>query len=282
MEKASSESPSFLAQHEFLIRRLHSLTGLVPVGAYMVVHLLTNASVLDSPETFQRSVYMIHSLGAILPIVEWGFIFLPLLFHTVLGFVIIAGGVPNTTAYPYEPNVRYTLQRVSGMIAAVFIVWHVFHMHGWFHTEWWLTNVAHPLSGGQFAPYNASSTASEALRGSILVMALYAVGIVACVYHLANGIWTAGITWGVLVSPTAQYRAGLACWVFGLGLGLVGLSALAGMASVDSKLAREIEDQMYEERVKSFEIKPNEHKRAKPHGTQGGETTAARATPAHP
>jgi succinate dehydrogenase / fumarate reductase, cytochrome b subunit len=54
---------TFLERNEFLLRRLHSLSGIVPVGAYMVVHLLTNASVLDGAATFQRRVYAIHSLG---------------------------------------------------------------------------------------------------------------------------------------------------------------------------------------------------------------------------
>ena len=47
MNEASSPAPSsagFLARNEFLLRRLHSLSGLIPVGAYMVVHLLTNAT----------------------------------------------------------------------------------------------------------------------------------------------------------------------------------------------------------------------------------------------
>ena len=58
----------------------------------MVVHLLTNASVLDSPATFQKNVYSIHSLGVILPVVEWVFIFIPLLFHAIFGVLIIRGG----------------------------------------------------------------------------------------------------------------------------------------------------------------------------------------------
>ena len=83
--------PSFFERHEFLIRRLHSASGLVPVGAYMVVHLLTNASVIESPGTFQKSVYAIHSLGSLLPIVEWVFIFIPILFHALYGVAIVAG-----------------------------------------------------------------------------------------------------------------------------------------------------------------------------------------------
>src|SRR3954463_12839641 len=74
--KDAVENPanlSFFARHEFLLRRLHSLSGLIPVGAYMVVHLLTNASVLGGPASFQDQVDTIHRLGPILPLVEWTF-----------------------------------------------------------------------------------------------------------------------------------------------------------------------------------------------------------------
>ena len=255
---------SWLVRNEFLIRRLHSLTGLVPVGAYMVVHLLTNSTVVDSPASFQRQVYLIHALGDFLPVIEWTLIFIPLLFHAIVGVVIVASGLPNTTAYPYESNIRYTLQRVTGMIAFVFIVWHVFHMHGWFHNEWWLDNVAEPLGGAQFRAYNASSTAAAAL-GSALVMLLYAIGILASVFHLANGIWTAGITWGLWLTPAAQGRAGIACWIFGVGLSVVGMTALIGMARVDQSEAVQIENDMLNAGLKSKLIPPNEHKMSRPH-----------------
>ena len=120
---------SFLVRHDFLIRRLHSLSGLIPVGAFMCVHLLVNASVLEGPGTFQKNVYQIHSLGDLLPVVEWVFIFIPILFHAIIGMVIVAGGMPNSNHYRYGPNYRYTLQRITGMIAFVFIMVHVFHMH---------------------------------------------------------------------------------------------------------------------------------------------------------
>jgi succinate dehydrogenase / fumarate reductase cytochrome b subunit len=172
---------SFLERHEFLIRRLHSLTGLVPVGAYMVIHLLINASVVDSPNAYQRAVYGIHSLGALLPVVEWGFIFLPLLFHAIIGVVIVRGGLPNSGTYRYAKNVRYTLQRATGMIAFAFIVYHVFHMHGWFHFKWWTEGVAEPLGGAQFELYNAASSLGAAMNGFVMPL-LYAVGVLSCVF----------------------------------------------------------------------------------------------------
>ncbi len=260
----SSTDSSFLVRHEFLIRRLHSLSGLIPVGAYMVVHLSVNASVLDSAGTFQKNVYSIHGLGALLPLVEWAFIFIPILFHAILGVVIVKGGLPNTTNYPYARNIRYTLQRATGMIAFLFIVWHVFHMHGWFHSEWWL-GWARQANGANFRPYNAASTAGLALQNAIVVV-LYAIGVLSCVFHLANGIWTMGITWGVWTSDKAQRNAAAVCGVFGVVLAVVGVGALWGMHEVGQgealNEAVRVEEQMYEAKTQSGEVKRNEEKRS--------------------
>lgn len=261
--------PSFLVRHEFLIRRLHSLSGLIPVGAYMVVHLCVNASVLDSPATFQRNVYGIHGLGRILPLVEWTLIFIPILFHAILGVVIIRSGLPNSNVYNYAANRRYTWQRSTGMIAFVFILWHVFHMHGWFHIEPWIEHVARRLWGGQFRPYNAASSAAAAIQASWLIQILYAVGLLACVFHLANGLWTMGITWGIWITPQAQRRADYLCGAFGILLAVVGLAALWGFRQVDIDQARSVEDRMYQARVDAGEINPAPHKRSPPRTSVG-------------
>ena len=215
MDKPSS-SLSFFARHEFLIRRLHSLSGLVPVGAYMCVHLVVNASVIEGAGTFQNNVTKIHGLGGLLLFVEWGAIFLPLIFHALVGVYIMRSGLTNSTAYPYGENIRFTLQRATGVVAMFFIFWHVFHMHGWIHAEWWLSAIRswpEPFNGANFRPYNAASSAGASLQ-SIVVLALYTIGVLACVFHLANGIWASGITWGVWTSPAAQKRAWKFCAAF--------------------------------------------------------------------
>jgi succinate dehydrogenase / fumarate reductase cytochrome b subunit len=265
VEAAAPSSSSFLARNEFLLRRLHSLSGVIPVGAYMVVHLLVNARVADNPAAFQTSVYQIHSIGRLLPLVEWVFIFIPILFHAIYGVLILRTSQPNSGTYRYAPNVRYTLQRATGMIAFAFIAWHVFHMHGWLHTEWWTHGVAQRLYGHMFKPYNASSTAAEALQISAIVPLLYAIGVLACVFHLANGIWTFGITWGLWTTPKAQRRADWFCLGFGIILGFVGLTALGGFATMSKEKiqqAREIEDRMYQSKVDSGELADTPHKRA--------------------
>ncbi len=260
MDNSNARQP-FLARHEFLLRRLHSLSGLIPVGAFMTVHLTANASVLNSPATFQRAVYQIHLMDKVLPLVEWLFIFLPILFHALFGLAIIRGGLTNAGNYPFASNIRYTLQRATGMIAFVFIVWHVFHMHGWFHSEAWLTHVAEPLGGAQFRPFNAASTLSAAMQGFVIPV-VYAIGLLSCVFHLANGIWTMGITWGLWTSPAGQRRANCVCSAAGLLLGGLSVAALVGANTIDASAAREAEDALYEAKISAHEIEPNVEKRS--------------------
>ena len=175
--------------------------------------------------------------------------------------MIIKSGSTNSSAYPTNSNLRYTLQRISGMIAFAFIMWHVFHMHGWIHNETYVEQVD-KLAGAQFRPYNAASSAGSAIQASLIVQVLYAVGILSCVFHLANGIWSMGITWGLWISPAAQRRASWLSIGFGVIMSVVGLSALAGMRNIDVQAAKEVEDRMYESRVASGIISDTPHKRS--------------------
>lgn len=243
------------------------------IGLYMVVHLTVNASVLNSPATYQNYVYGIHSFGKLLPLVEWTFIFIPILFHALFGLAYIAGAIPNSGQYQYAPNYRYTLQRASALIIFGFILFHVFHMHGWFHWDAWMEHVADPFNGANFKPYNATSTASEALQGPIIT-AVYAIGILASVFHFANGLWTMGITWGVWTSEQAQERAFRVCAALGLALAVVGMAALFGMRDATQgegalDQVRAEENSMYEHRVEAMEILPDGHKRWQPTSESG-------------
>ena len=223
---------SVFGRHEFLIRRLHSLTGLIPVGAFLTVHLLVNAAILDNSETYQQRVDLIHSLGEYtLEVVEWGFIFFPLLFHGIIGMIIVARGHRNLIYYPYAQYFRYTLQRWTGVIAFAFIFWHVFQTRGWINTDWWLEHVTRPLGGGVFDPKHAVKTGVKAVQLAPWITPVYTVGILASVYHFANGLWTMGITWGVWTGQRSQAWATVFCGAIGLALAAAGLAALYGFWS---------------------------------------------------
>lgn len=222
-----------LGQYDFLIRRLHSLTGIVPIGGYLAFHLATNAAILDGPEAFQHRVDQLHQLGpTTIFLLEWPFIFLPIIFHAAVGVFIVCRGNRNIANYPYTGNIRYTLQRWTGVLAFAFILWHVFHMHGWLRFEWWEEGIARRFGGAQFKPEDAY-TAALAIRSSIWVQAFYVIGVLACVYHLANGIWTFGITWGIWTSSNAQRWANIPAIGVGVFLAVVGIAALVGMVTAN-------------------------------------------------
>ncbi|MEM0926889.1 MAG: succinate dehydrogenase, partial [Planctomycetota bacterium] len=114
--------------------------------------------------------------------------------------------------------------------------------------------------------YNAGSTLVSAMNlgWGIFWPALYLVGVLSLVYHLANGIWTAGITWGLWISPTAQQRATKVCVALGSILAVISLTAWAGAVLPSEEDAVEmkiVEDRMYEAGVEAGAVPEMEHKR---------------------
>lgn len=213
--------PTIGGRYHFLLRRLHSLTGLV-FGGYLVVHLIVNATLIEGvrhgggPTVFQMQVDKIHSLPFLL-LVEWTFIYLPILYHTFYGIWITATGQPNVDRYGYAKNWFYLLQRVSAIILVFFMVFHVLGMKGAFGGD-----IGKALT---FVPvdYATQSTARHFNVAWWVWGFIYPIGILASCYHLANGFWTAAITWGLTVSKTAIRRWGAVCTLlffltFGLGM----------------------------------------------------------------
>jgi succinate dehydrogenase / fumarate reductase cytochrome b subunit len=194
--------PLLGGRHHFLLRRLHSLTGLV-FGGYLCVHLIINATLIQGGtgdhDIFQLQVDKIHSLP-FLWAVEWAFIYLPIIYHTVYGIWITLTGQPNVQNYGYAKNWFYVLQRISALIIAAFLIFHVLGMKGLF---------GRTLA---FVPeHAASSTAAHVHSNPLVAWVVYPIGVIASCYHLANGFWTAAITWGLTVSNGAQRRWGIVC-----------------------------------------------------------------------
>ena len=67
----------------FLWRKLHSLLGIVPIGAFLLEHLLSNFEALKGPLAYGEQVKFLNSLPLV-RVLEWVFIFLPILYHGAL------------------------------------------------------------------------------------------------------------------------------------------------------------------------------------------------------
>ncbi len=198
----------------FLLRRLHSLLGLLPVGAFLVFHLWENSqSRFGALHYNDKVVGFLQGLNYLL-VLEIFVIALPILFHAGYGLVIMAGGRWEPIRYPWLHNWMHLFQRVSGVIILLFLLFHV----GW--TRVW--GIFHPhIRENLFAHM-------QGLLSDPLVFTLYTLGMVMSVLHLCNGLWTMAIVWGVTTTPRAQGLWFRTCMLLAIVLSAMGLHGLWG------------------------------------------------------
>src|SRR2546430_15412627 len=113
----------------YLLRKLHSFTGLLPVGAFLAEHFWSNSAALVSAEKYNATSEELQTIPFRL-IVEWGGIFLPLLFHGGYGIYILLRGKSNVSAYSWVGDWLYLAQRYTGIIGLVCIGWGLFNEGG--------------------------------------------------------------------------------------------------------------------------------------------------------
>ncbi len=108
----------------FLLRKLHQLTGIVPLGLFFFVHMYTNSTAVNGAKVFNDHVGGIHEMPYLL-FIEIGGIFVPLLFHSVYGILISAEAKPNVLNYGFARNWFYIFQRATGIFLFFFILFHI-------------------------------------------------------------------------------------------------------------------------------------------------------------
>lgn len=75
------------SKNEFYLRRIHSLLGIIPIGAFLIVHLLVNHQATQGAEAFNKASGFMESLPFLL-VVEFVLIYIPLLYHGLFGLHI--------------------------------------------------------------------------------------------------------------------------------------------------------------------------------------------------
>ena len=216
-----------MSTRAFYARKLFELSGLVPLGVFLVQHFYENFQVVG-PGGAQRFDHIVVELQTNPAIVyaELAGIGLPILYHAAYGLFVAQMARPNNGEYGYLRNWTYLLQRVSGLLLVGFIGYHVYKTR--------LYPVVHPEDGllQHVGGEPLVSTAymhrylGERLLG-VRVVWLYLAGVACAVYHLANGLWNLGVHWGLLISRRAQQGAGWLC--LGLGAALFYLGARSAL-----------------------------------------------------
>lgn len=197
--------------NSFLWRRLHSLSGIVPIGAFLVEHIVSNFETWNGPLAYAQQVKFLNSLPLV-RVLEWAFIFIPLAFHALYGVYIAIRGRSNVNVYPWAGNYGYLMQRVTGIIALLYIVQHVLRQR--------FMGVSLPEN-----PAMAFHKVQVELSNPWM-LAVYVIAMIATCWHFAYGVWLFAAKWGITPGNEARKKFGYVCGAAGAALTLMGLISI--------------------------------------------------------
>jgi succinate dehydrogenase / fumarate reductase cytochrome b subunit len=193
------------ATREFWFRRLHTLLGVIPVGLFLIEHLFTNSTAMRGAQSYDNAVAFLYNIPFRV-FIEYVFIFLPLLYHGVYGMYVAFTSGYNASQYGWFRNWMFVLQRVTGVITFVYVVWHL-----------WTTRFS-----GNEPSFNMVAT----IVANPIAFWFMLIGIIAAVFHFANGLWSFCVHWGITVGPRAQRTFAYVMGLVFVVLSVVGVNAL--------------------------------------------------------
>lgn len=199
---------------EFLWRRLHSLLGVVPVGLFLVFHLCLNFTAISGEANYNDSIGLLDLVPHwLLLVMEWVIIYIPLMFHAFYGIFIAFTATHNTKRFSTFRNWMFALQRFTGIFLVIFIAWHIFQ-----------TRIQRAF--GADVDWNMIAEIVD----NPLMLAFYIVGIVSATFHLANGLWSFCVSWGITQSRKSQQIFTYVSLVVFVILSIIGVAAIVSFA----------------------------------------------------
>lgn len=210
----------FFRRNHFLLRRLHSLLGIIPVGAFLIFHMWENAKAFQGAEVYNESIRSINAMPFVWALEIFG-IFLPLYFHAIYGIFIALDAKYNVTNYGYGRNWAFFFQRMSGLFTLFFVTYHIWH----FRFQKLIGAYGTYQGGESMSGLPTFDVMTQAFANPVVVV-LYGVGVVAAAYHLCNGIYTFLITWGITIGPKSQRISNIVTTAAFVGVSALGIIAL--------------------------------------------------------
>jgi succinate dehydrogenase / fumarate reductase, cytochrome b subunit len=191
------------------LARLHSLTGVLPLGVFLIVHFALNARALLGHAAFDRTLASVQAIP-LLGLIELCLIGLPLAFHAGYG-IALSFRPPEPAPYPRNFVI---LERVTGIVALVFVAFHLYDLRGRMLSGY--------LSEADAYPRLAAQLSSTTSFGIPLFALFYLVGVAATTFHFATGLYAFSVRWAIVRSERATRAAARACGGLGAALFLIG------------------------------------------------------------
>jgi succinate dehydrogenase/fumarate reductase cytochrome b subunit (b558 family) len=202
------------------LRKAFSLTGVVPIGAFLIAHLWTYSKALSGRQAFEASLRDSSPYSLVLEVV---FVWLPIAFHAIYGVKLTFEARPKLASYPYSKNWMYVLQRVTGIVALAFIGWHFWQLR--------FRLLTGELAHEDVFPLLCAELSSTGPGGVPWIALAYLAGVAASAFHLANGLSGFCFSWGITRSRRATRWASAAFGLFGIVLFAIGANTVIYFAT---------------------------------------------------
>jgi succinate dehydrogenase / fumarate reductase cytochrome b subunit len=170
--------------------RLASALAVLPLAVWTFVHLWNNLSAFRGADSWQQAVTeypqpVAETLTAIV-------VLLPLAMHTTWGIGRLLSSRPNNLRYPFYGNLKYLLQRLSAVGVLLFVGAHL-----------WLAFLQPRVQEGHAETFD---DLAQHMHFHVPTLVVYLLGTLGVSYHLANGVQTMLMGWGVVSSRGALRR----------------------------------------------------------------------------
>ena len=200
----------------FVWRKLHSLLGIIPIGAFLIEHLISNWEAVQGPVAYGKQVYFLNHLPLVRAL-EWIFIFIPIAYHGIYGIWIWLRGKANLVYYPWAGNWLYVAQRYTGLLAVVYIGYHV---------------ATQRFMGVDLPNHPAAAfwKVQHELQNP-WILAFYVVAMIAICFHFAYGVWLFTAKRGITPGERSRRWFGWVCLAGGVllcAMGLISIAAFVG------------------------------------------------------
>ena len=201
------------------LRRIHSLTGMLPLGVFLLEHITVNSFAIAGPDHFRR---VAASLGGfpMVAVIELFGIAVPLMIHSVIG-CLIATELPQRGSREW-PTRREIVQRATGVLLLPYLIYHV-----------WSTRLSPEVTVKHADLFDVMHRQVSGAGGLVF----HAVGVILAAWHLGNGLPGFLERWGLARTPPAARAAQRIGGTISATLAIAGLAALVAFAWGSQRIA---------------------------------------------
>ena len=205
-----------------LVLRLHSVAGVLPLGAFFALHLWINARATQGRRAYETWVYALQAMPG-RPLLEATLIFAPLIFHGLYGTAIVLGWAPSLPEPPHTHPWSRSMQRTTGVAGFAFVALHVATLR--------IPALVGELAPADFFPNLTDSLSATTGFGVPALATAYLLGLAATSYHLANGLSRFFLRLPMSEAPRTRRAVSLGCTLLGSALFLLGANTVVYFAT---------------------------------------------------